>query len=214
MRVTMSSFPADTDQPTCPCVRSAGRREFIAGDEDADVSGGRSPSRGLGSALMRIRTIYGQRQALQGRPTDCPDTCPAEGGAVFETWSGTFSGPAPSRAPRPDPDVSGQRGPPGHRAICYAALMSQFRKSSRTESVVALVVRQTITLTVVGAVIGLIGAAVVTRYLEGMLFELTPLDPPTFIFVAVLFIGVALLASYRPAARASSVDPLVALRES
>jgi ABC-type lipoprotein release transport system permease subunit len=45
-----------------------------------------------------------------------------------------------------------------------------------------------------------------------MLFELTPLDPSTFISVAVLFLFVALLASYLPAARASRVDPLVALR--
>jgi putative ABC transport system permease protein len=45
-----------------------------------------------------------------------------------------------------------------------------------------------------------------------MLFELTPLDPSTFVSVAVLFLLVALLASYVPAARASRVDPLVALR--
>ena len=79
--------------------------------------------------------------------------------------------------------------------------------------VLALVLRQSVTLTAIGAAIGLLGAAAVTRYLEGMLFELTPLDPPTFVAVAVLFVLVALLASYFPAARASSVDPLVALRE-
>jgi putative ABC transport system permease protein len=45
-----------------------------------------------------------------------------------------------------------------------------------------------------------------------MLFGLTPLDPPTFVAVALLFVLVALLASYVPAARASSIDPVVALR--
>ena len=74
------------------------------------------------------------------------------------------------------------------------------------------VLRQSLTLTGVGAVIGLLGAAAVTRYLESMLFELTPLDPSTFLAVAVLFLLVALIASYLPAARASRVDPLVALR--
>ena len=77
----------------------------------------------------------------------------------------------------------------------------------------ALILRQSVALTAIGAVLGLLGAAAATRYLEGMLFELTPLDPSTFVGVAVLFVFVALLASYFPAARASSVDPLSALRE-
>ena len=78
--------------------------------------------------------------------------------------------------------------------------------------VLAAVLRQSMTLTGMGAAIGLLGAAAVTKYLKSMLFELTPLDPSTFIAVAVLFLLVALLASYLPAARASRVDPLVALR--
>jgi ABC-type antimicrobial peptide transport system permease subunit len=78
--------------------------------------------------------------------------------------------------------------------------------------VLAAVLRQSLTLTGIGAAIGLLGAAAVTRYLESMLFELTPLDPSTFAAVAVLFLLVALLASYLPAARVSRVDPLVALR--
>ena len=80
-------------------------------------------------------------------------------------------------------------------------------------SVLILVLRQSVALTAIGAAIGLLGAAAVTRYLEGMLFELAPLDPPTFVAVALLFVLVALVASYFPAARASHVDPLAALRE-
>ena len=79
--------------------------------------------------------------------------------------------------------------------------------------VLTLVLRQSVTLTIIGAAIGLLGAAFVTRYLEGMLFQLTPLDPRTFASIAVLFVLVGLLASYLPAVRASSVDPLIALRQ-
>ena len=57
-----------------------------------------------------------------------------------------------------------------------------------------------------------LGAAAVTRYLESMLFELTPLDPSTFVAVAVLCLLVALLASYLACRTRESVDPLVALR--
>ena len=67
-------------------------------------------------------------------------------------------------------------------------------------------------LTLVGIVLGLAGAAAVTRYLEGMLFGLTPLDGSTFIAVSVLFAVVATIASWVPARRATKVDPLIALR--
>jgi putative ABC transport system permease protein len=63
-----------------------------------------------------------------------------------------------------------------------------------------------------GYVGGLAGAAAVTRYLEVLLFGLTPLDPSTFVAVTVMFAAVAMLASYVPARRATKVDPLVALR--
>ena len=78
--------------------------------------------------------------------------------------------------------------------------------------VVALVLRQTTVLTVAGVALGLAGAAALTRYLEGLLFGLTPLDPGTFVAVAVVFGIVAVLASYVPARRATRVDPVVALR--
>jgi putative ABC transport system permease protein len=60
--------------------------------------------------------------------------------------------------------------------------------------------------------LGLAGAAILTRYLRSLLFGLTPLDPGTFLVVALFFGLIASLASYLPARRATGVDPLVALR--
>lgn len=78
--------------------------------------------------------------------------------------------------------------------------------------VLAAVLRQSLMLTGIGAAMGMLVAVGLTSYLESMLFELTPLDPPTFVAVAVLFLAVGLMAACLPALRASRVDPLVALR--
>ena len=64
----------------------------------------------------------------------------------------------------------------------------------------------------IGATGGLIAASGLTRYLEGMLFGVTPLHPATFAGASMLFITVALAAAYMPASRATRVDPMVALR--
>jgi ABC-type lipoprotein release transport system permease subunit len=60
--------------------------------------------------------------------------------------------------------------------------------------------------------LGLGGAAGLTRYLESMLFGLSPLDGRTFALVPVAVIVVMLVASYLPARRATRIDPVVALR--
>jgi ABC-type antimicrobial peptide transport system permease subunit len=79
-------------------------------------------------------------------------------------------------------------------------------------SVVILVLRQTLALTALGIVAGLSGAAGLTRYLEGLLFGLTPLDPATWVAAAALFAVTALAAAGLAARRAATVDPAVALR--
>jgi ABC-type antimicrobial peptide transport system permease subunit len=78
--------------------------------------------------------------------------------------------------------------------------------------VLAMILRQSLMVTGTGALVGLLIAAGTTRYLESMLFELTPLDPWTFLAVAGMALVVAVLAAYPPAARASRVDPLAAMR--
>jgi len=78
--------------------------------------------------------------------------------------------------------------------------------------VLRLVFGQGFVLLAIGTVIGLGGAFVLTRWLQSLLFEITPTDPLTYSGVVVLLAAVALLACYIPARRATKVDPLVALR--
>ena len=78
--------------------------------------------------------------------------------------------------------------------------------------VLRLVLNHGLKLTLIGAAIGLVGAYLVTRAITSVLYGVSATDPLTFISVSVLLIGVALLACYVPARRATKVDPLIALR--
>jgi len=75
-----------------------------------------------------------------------------------------------------------------------------------------LVLGQYMRLTVTGIVIGLVAAFGLTRLMSSLLFGVTPTDALTFISVAAGLLGVALVACYLPARRATKVDPLIALR--
>jgi predicted permease len=81
------------------------------------------------------------------------------------------------------------------------------------EDVVRLVVGRGLRLAGAGLAIGLVLAGSVTRFAAFLLYGTSPLDPATFGAVAVLLLGVALAAAWRPARRAAGVEPLVALRE-
>jgi predicted permease len=78
--------------------------------------------------------------------------------------------------------------------------------------VLRLVLNHGLKLTMIGAAIGLIGAYLTTRAITSVLYGVSATDPLTFVSVSVLLIGVALVACYVPARRATKVDPLVALR--
>jgi len=78
--------------------------------------------------------------------------------------------------------------------------------------ILRLVVVQGFRLAVAGVAVGLAGAYGLTRLMESVLFHVSATDPATFVAVALVFLLVALAASYIPARRATHIDPMAALR--
>ncbi|HSR51146.1 MAG TPA: ABC transporter permease [Acidobacteriota bacterium] len=105
----------------------------------------------------------------------------------------------------------------------YAVLSFTVRRGSReigirralgatSASILANVLRRSLTMTAAGLTIGLTAALPLTRHLQSLLYETTPTDPATFIAIALLILICSLLASLLPALRATRTDPLHALR--
>ena len=84
---------------------------------------------------------------------------------------------------------------------------------ARRRDVVAMVLGNAARLAGLGLVAGLAAALLLTRLLSGILFDVKPFDLATYAAVSALLFGVALLAALVPARRASSVDPMTALRQ-
>jgi predicted permease len=83
---------------------------------------------------------------------------------------------------------------------------------ARRSDVVSMMVKAGLRWSLAGVAAGVAGAWALSRLMTSLLFEISPNDPMTFGTVAAAMIGVALAASYIPARRAASVDPIVALR--
>jgi ABC-type antimicrobial peptide transport system permease subunit len=75
-----------------------------------------------------------------------------------------------------------------------------------------MVLRQGLQLTSIGIGIGLAGTSALTRYIEGMLYDVARLDPLTFVAVVALFAAVTSIASYLPARWATRTDSMTAVR--
>lgn len=80
------------------------------------------------------------------------------------------------------------------------------------EHVLRLVVRQGFVLTIIGVATGLIASLLLTRWMSSLLYKTSTLDLTTFALTPILFLAVALLATYAPARRATKVNPIEALR--
>jgi putative ABC transport system permease protein len=83
---------------------------------------------------------------------------------------------------------------------------------AQPREVVRLLMRHGVLLTIIGIAGGIAGALSLARFLTGMLFGLTPLDPSTYVVVTLFFTAVAMAAAYLPARRATKIDPVIALR--
>jgi predicted permease len=83
---------------------------------------------------------------------------------------------------------------------------------ARGRDVSKLVIFEGMTLALIGITIGVLGAIALTRYLSTLLFNVTPLDLPTYAVVSLALGAAALAAAYLPARRAAKVDPMISLR--
>jgi putative ABC transport system permease protein len=84
---------------------------------------------------------------------------------------------------------------------------------AHTRHIARLVLREGMAPVMVGSIGGMLAAVAATRAMRSMLFGVSTLDAPSFIGAPAVLAGVALLACYIPARRATRVDPIVALRE-
>jgi putative ABC transport system permease protein len=80
------------------------------------------------------------------------------------------------------------------------------------KDVLQLIVGQGVRLALVGMAVGVLGALALSRFLANLLYGVKPTDPTTFVVVSAVLMAVSVLASYIPARRATTVDPIVALR--
>ena len=78
--------------------------------------------------------------------------------------------------------------------------------------VVAIVLRQGISITLGGLVLGLAAAMASTQLMTTLLYEVTPTDPATFVTAIVTLVGTAIAACCVPAVKASLIDPMISLR--
>jgi ABC-type antimicrobial peptide transport system permease subunit len=83
---------------------------------------------------------------------------------------------------------------------------------ARKEELTRMFVGQGLRLAAIGVACGLLAAVGLTRLMKSLLFEVNPVDPLTFVTVALGLVLAAVLASYLPALRAATVDPMEALR--
>jgi putative ABC transport system permease protein len=83
---------------------------------------------------------------------------------------------------------------------------------AQPKEVFRLVTGEGLRLALIGVAVGFAASLALTRVLHSFLYEISALDPITYVTVGALLVGVGILASFLPARRATRVDPLAALR--
>jgi putative ABC transport system permease protein len=83
---------------------------------------------------------------------------------------------------------------------------------AQTKDVLRMVLGEGLRMVVLGVTIGVAGGVALSRYLSSLFFGVSPASPVTYVEVALLMIGIALVACLLPAWRAVRVNPMVALR--
>jgi putative ABC transport system permease protein len=83
---------------------------------------------------------------------------------------------------------------------------------AQASDVLRMVIWRGMRLTLIGVALGVAAALALTRVMKNLLFNVSATDPVTFAIIVLLLVGVAFIASYIPARRATKVDPLIALR--
>jgi ABC-type antimicrobial peptide transport system permease subunit len=83
---------------------------------------------------------------------------------------------------------------------------------AQQQTLTAMFVRQGLWLTGIGVVIGLVSAFLTMRLMSSLLFNVSPMDPATYILTSLCIVAIAWLACYLPSRRAAAVDPTLALR--
>ena len=170
--------------------------------------------RAVGDPLQLVHAISGQVRAIDpDQPVSAFDTMDdlmeAEGGQrrVILMLLGCFAGTALLLA------MVGLYG-----VISYSVaqrtkeLGIRCALGAQRSDILSLVIGQGFGLSLAGVLLGVCAALALTRVLKGLLFQVRSTDPVTFVGISMLFVLVALAASYIPARRAAKVDPMVALR--
>jgi len=159
------------------------------------------------NAVLLRPLPYSEPERIMQISPEWPGTFTGASEAKFVFWHGnnqSFEAMAATRGIGSGVNLAGGDEPeyvPGRMAL-----------GAQKRDLIEMIVKEELLLILGGLGLGLAGTLALTRFLQSMLFGVTPTDPIALAAVSALLIGVGLLAGLIPARRAAKVDPIVALR--